>query len=58
MASAYFISHNPRGFWPILNSGEASYMFCFLFLYLVTVGPGRFSLDGWIANQFGRRWWM
>src|SRR5581483_3180117 len=29
MAFAYFISHFPRGFIPILNGGENAIMFCF-----------------------------
>jgi putative oxidoreductase len=32
MAVAYFLRHAPRGFWPILNGGEAAAFFCFVFL--------------------------
>jgi len=46
MAAAYWIAHAPRGFWPILNSGESAVLFCFVFLYLVFAGPGAWSLDG------------
>ena len=45
MAFAYFISHFPRGFWPIVNHGEPAVLFCFLFLYLSARGAGPFSLD-------------
>jgi putative oxidoreductase len=45
MAFAYFITHNPRGFYPILNGGDAAILFCFFFLYLVFAGPGPWSLD-------------
>ena len=45
MAFAYFISHAPRGFWPILNGGELAAMNCFLFLYVATQPAGPFSLD-------------
>jgi len=58
MASAYFISHLPRGFWTVLNDGEPAYLFCFIFLFIVAAGPGKLSLDGWIAKKFGQRWWM
>jgi putative oxidoreductase len=45
MAVAYFMAHAPRGFWPILNRGEAAALFCFVFLYLAAVGAGPWSLD-------------
>jgi putative oxidoreductase len=45
MASAYFISHAPRGFFPILNRGDGAILFCFVFLYLAFAGAGPWSLD-------------
>lgn len=45
MAVAYFTSHAPRGFWPVLNQGTPAVLFCFLFLYLSAAGPGPWSLD-------------
>jgi putative oxidoreductase len=45
MAVAYFMNHNPRGFWPILNQGEWTVLYCYIFLFLVTAGPGKYSLD-------------
>jgi len=45
MAFAYFISHAPANFWPILNRGELAIMFCFVFLYLSAAGGGPWSLD-------------
>jgi len=45
MAAAYFIAHAPRGFWPILNRGEAPVLLCFIFLYLASAGAGVWSLD-------------
>lgn len=45
MAVAYFRSHAPRGFWPILNRGELAVLFCFLLLYVAAAGPGPWSLD-------------
>jgi putative oxidoreductase len=45
MASAYFISHAPRGFFPILNSGDGAVLYCFIFFYLVFAGAGPLSLD-------------
>ena len=31
MAVAYFMAHAPRGFFPLLNGGEAAVFFCFAF---------------------------
>ncbi len=45
MAFAYFISHAPRSFFPLINGGEAAILFCFAFLYLVFAGGGPLSLD-------------
>lgn len=46
MAAAYFIGHFPSGFWPILNDGEEAALYCFVFLYMSTHGPGVWSVDG------------
>jgi putative oxidoreductase len=48
MAFAYFMSHAPRGFFPIAtggNSGETAILYCFIFLYFAFVGAGVWSLD-------------
>ncbi len=39
------MSHAPRSFWPVLNGGEHTALFSFIFLYFAAAGPGRFSLD-------------
>ena len=46
MAVAYWMFHAPSNFLPILNGGDAAILFCFIFLYFVTSGPGAWSLDG------------
>jgi len=45
MAVAYFHSHAPQNFHPILNGGEAAILFCFIFLYIAAAGPGPWSID-------------
>ena len=45
MAFAYFISHAPRGFYPVLNNGNLAIMFCFACLYFVCAGGGPWSVD-------------
>jgi putative oxidoreductase len=45
MAFAYFISHAPSGFFPILNRGDAAILYCFVFLYIAFAGGGPWSID-------------
>jgi putative oxidoreductase len=45
MAVAYFLRHQPRGFWPIQNGGELAALYCFAFLFISLRGSGRLSLD-------------
>jgi putative oxidoreductase len=51
MAFAYFISHAPRGFFPILNSGDGAVLYCFIFLYLASAGAGPLSLDALLLRK-------
>ena len=44
-AVAYFTAHAPRGFFPILNSGDGAVLYCFVFFYLAFAGAGPLSLD-------------
>lgn len=54
MAVAYFKSHAPRGFFPIINRGELAALFCFLFLYFAVAGAGRWSLDALLRRRRSR----
>ena len=45
MAVAYWMFHAPQGPFPMNNGGDASILFCFVFLFLAAAGPGRFALD-------------
>ncbi len=53
MAVAYFTVHIHRASWafPLLNGGEITVLYCFIFLYLVTAGPGPISLDGVLRGK-------
>jgi len=51
MAFAYFISHAPHSFFPILNRGDAAILYCFIFLYLAFAGGGPWSLDAMLARR-------
>ncbi len=46
MAVAYWMFHAPRNLYPVLNGGDASILYCFIFLLFVFTGPGALSLDG------------
>lgn len=45
MAVAYFTSHAPRGFWPLVNQGEIAVFFAFVWIYFSAAGPGPWSID-------------
>ena len=45
MAVAYWSAHAPRGFFPYINGGELSVVYCFAFLFLAFAGGGSWSLD-------------
>ena len=51
MAFAYFISHAPAGFWPIVNRGELAALYCFVFLYIAAAGGGPWSADRWLRKS-------
>jgi putative oxidoreductase len=53
MAVAYFMSHAPSGFLPIVNKGELAVVYCFVFLFIAAYGSGIWSLDS--AFSRGRR---
>jgi len=46
MAVAYFMVHAPTSLlFPVLNGGEITVLYCFIFLWLAAAGPGPWSLD-------------
>jgi putative oxidoreductase len=45
MAVAYFMVHLPMSFFPLLNGGEITVLYCFLFLWFSAAGPGVWSID-------------
>lgn len=45
MAFAYWMAHAPKSAFPVLNGGDASILYCFVFLYIFFAGPGPWSLD-------------
>jgi putative oxidoreductase len=51
MAVAYFKSHFPQSFWPVLNRGELAALYAFLFLYFSVAGGGVWSVDRWLTRR-------
>ena len=65
MAVAYFMSHfgtvmgpvsappgpGPHSFFPHLNGGVITVLYCFLWLYLAARGPGKLSVDAAIGLE-------
>lgn len=51
MAYAYFVVHQPVALLPMNNGGELAAMFCWAFLMIATLGPGRWSLDALLTRQ-------
>jgi putative oxidoreductase len=45
MAVAYFMVHEPRSFFPLINGGSLAIIYCFACLYLSTAGGGPWSVD-------------
>ena len=53
MAVAYFMVHAPRNFFPIANQGERAVFYCWVFLFMVFYGPGRWSIDALFKKKSG-----
>jgi putative oxidoreductase len=51
MAYAYFVVHQPDGLLPLNNGGEKAALFCWSFLLIATLGPGRWSLDSALTRR-------
>jgi putative oxidoreductase len=51
MAFAYFIGHAPQATYPVQNGGDASILYCFVFLYIAAAGPGAWALDNILGKK-------
>lgn len=52
MAVAYWMFHFPSSPYPAVNGGDAAILYCFIFLYIFTAGPGAWSIDNRTAKRF------
>jgi putative oxidoreductase len=55
LAVAYFKTHAPDGFWPIVNRGELAALYCFVFFYLSARSGGAYSVDAWLDRRSNLR---
>ena len=51
MAFAYFLSHAPASFFPIINRGDAAILYCLVFFYIAFAGGGPWSVDAMRAKR-------
>ncbi|MEU0257624.1 DoxX family protein [Streptomyces sp. NPDC006184] len=51
MAYAYFEVHQAHGVLPIENGGEPAAMFCWSFLLIAALGPGRWALASLLPSR-------
>lgn len=56
MAVAYWLFHAPQSPFPLVNQGEPAILFCFIFLMLAFVGPGKWSIDEYRSRNRSDVW--
>ncbi len=44
MAAAFFLAHFPVSVFPAINGGEAALLYCFVFLFIASAGPGAWAV--------------
>lgn len=44
-AVGYWLTHATKGIYPITNGGETIALYCFVFLFIATQGPGIWSVS-------------
>ncbi|MFI9152352.1 DoxX family protein [Streptomyces sp. NPDC053367] len=55
MAYAYFVHHQSDGLWPLENGGEKAALFCWAFLLIAALGPGRWTVTRPLAHRASGR---
>ncbi|MFE0845352.1 DoxX family protein [Streptomyces rochei] len=55
MAYAYFVHHQSDGLFPLENGGEQAALFCWAFLLIAVLGPGRWSATGLLTHSTHRK---
>src|SRR5258705_11685016 len=52
MAVAYFMGHASKGFFPMINGGDAAILYCFIFLLFFVTGPGGGSIHAEMPRDY------
>jgi putative oxidoreductase len=55
MAFAYFTVHQKTGLLPMQNNGELAALYCWMFILLVFIGGGQWSIDAAFATARRRK---
>jgi putative oxidoreductase len=55
MAYAYFVHHQSDGLWPLENGGEKAALFCWSFLLIAALGPGRWTVTAPLTHRANGR---
>ena len=55
MAYAYWAAHGLHAILPLVNKGELSMIYCFLFLFIFIKGSGIFSIDHFLGGVKQKR---
>jgi putative oxidoreductase len=51
MAYAYFTVHQPHALFPLQNGGEKAALFCWSFLLIAVLGPGRWAVADLVRRR-------
>ncbi|GGM13713.1 MULTISPECIES: DoxX family protein [Micromonospora] len=51
MAYAYFVVHQPDALLPMHNGGELAALFCWSFVLIAALGPGRWAVDNLLRQR-------
>ena len=51
MAVAYWMVHAPQSTFPLTNGGDATILYCFVFLLIAAAGPGPWSADASLRRR-------
>ncbi|MEM9281513.1 MAG: DoxX family protein [Verrucomicrobiota bacterium] len=54
MAIAYWMVFGGKSLLPIVNGGEITVLYCFVFFYLFFAGSGSRSIDNYLQSTIGR----
>jgi putative oxidoreductase len=51
MAVAYWYASGTKAFLPLVNHGDLTALYCFVFLFISAAGYGKWGIDGFLARH-------